>query len=120
MARIVSGLVYIGIKGNVVALDRRTGIEVWRTGLKGSVARSSSFVCVFRDADLLFATCSGEVYCLDPKEGTLPWHNPLKGLGLGLTSVAGEHGSAVSSLPSIVAAEVQRQQAAHAASAAAS
>jgi len=117
MARIASGLVYVGIKGNVIALDRRTGIEVWRTGLKGSVGRSSSFVCVFRDGDLLFATCSGEIYCLDPKEGTLLWHNPLKGLGLGLTSVAGEHGSSTSSLPSIVAAEVQRQQAAQAAAA---
>jgi outer membrane protein assembly factor BamB len=119
MARIASGLVYIGIKGNVVALDRRSGAEVWRAGLKGSMGRSSSFVCVFRDGDLLFATCGGEIYCLDPTDGTLLWQNPLKGLGLGLTSIAGEPGSSTSNLTSIVAAEVKRQAAQHSAAAAA-
>ena len=111
MARMNAGLVYIGIKRNVVALDRRTGAEVWRAELKGS----GTFVCVFRDGDLLFATCSGEIFCLDPKTGTIVWHNPLKGLGLGFTSMAGEYGSTPSSVASVVAAELQRQQAAHAA-----
>ena len=112
MARVESGLVYVGIKKFVVALDRRTGAEVWRTPLKGS----STFVCVFRDGDLLFATCSGEIFCLDPKTGALLWHNPLKGLGLGFTSIAGEYGSS-SALTSTVAAEAQRRQAAAAAAA---
>lgn len=108
MARTNPGLVYVGIKRHVVALDRRTGTEVWRTELRGS----STFVCVFRDGDLLFATCSGEIFCLDPKTGALLWHNPLKGLGLGFTSVAGEYASTPSSVASTVAAEVQRQHAA--------
>jgi len=36
MARKTQELVYIGIKGNVVALDRGTGREVWQTKLKGA------------------------------------------------------------------------------------
>ena len=31
-----SDLVFIGIKGSVVALDRATGQQVWATHLKGS------------------------------------------------------------------------------------
>jgi outer membrane protein assembly factor BamB len=108
-----AGLVYVGIKRHVVALDRRTGDEVWRTELGGS----STFVCVFRDGDLLFATCSGEIFCLDPKTGTLLWHNRLKGLGMGFTSMAGDNTSTSSSVVSTVAAETQRRQAAAAAAA---
>ncbi len=111
-ARPASGMLYVGIKGSVVALDRRTGLEAWRTVLKASVARTSTFVCVFRDGDLVVATCNGEVYAMDPASGSLLWHNPLKGLGLGLTSLAGEQASLVPNLPAIVAAEVQRQRAA--------
>ena len=31
-----SSLIYIGIAGTVVALDRTTGTEVWRSDLKGN------------------------------------------------------------------------------------
>ena len=31
-----SSLIYIGIAGTVVALDRATGAEVWRSDLKGN------------------------------------------------------------------------------------
>jgi outer membrane protein assembly factor BamB len=110
MPRQQPGLVYVGIKGTVVALDRRSGTEVWRTRLKGS-----GFACVFRDGDLLFATSNGEIFCLDPKTGTLLWHNPLKGLGLGLTSIAGELSTLSSGLAPAVAAETERQRAAQAA-----
>jgi len=30
-----SDLVFVGIKGKVVALDRATGVQVWATHLKG-------------------------------------------------------------------------------------
>jgi outer membrane protein assembly factor BamB len=113
MPRPVPGFVYVGIRGNVVALDRRDGTEVWRTPLKGS-----QFAYVHRDGDLLLATAGGEVFCLDPKSGALIWHNPLKGLGLGLTTIAGDSASTSSSTAATVAAEVQRRQAAAAAAAA--
>ena len=38
-----SDLVFIGIKGSVVALDRGTGRQVWATHLKGSDLSTSSW-----------------------------------------------------------------------------
>jgi len=52
MARPRAGIVYIGLKAMVAALDRRTGSEVWRTPLKGGVGRSTSFVTLHRDGGL--------------------------------------------------------------------
>ncbi|HEX3356889.1 MAG TPA: PQQ-binding-like beta-propeller repeat protein, partial [Tepidisphaeraceae bacterium] len=77
-------LLYLGIKGTVIALDRRTGAEQWRTPLKGM-----EFVNLSLDDDSLFATARGEVFCLDPRTGRILWNNPLKGLGWGLITIAG-------------------------------
>jgi outer membrane protein assembly factor BamB len=77
-------LVHVGIKGSVVALDRSTGEEVWRRALAGS-----DFVNVaLLDGDL-FASARGELFALDPWTGEIRWHNPLKGLGRGLLTIAG-------------------------------
>lgn len=117
MARPRSGIVYVGLKGTVVALDRRTGAEVWRSPLKGGIGRSSSFVTLQRDGDILFAGVAGELYALDPKSGTILWHNPLKGFGFGIPSILGDSEGAVSNALPTVAAELQRQAAASAAAA---
>ena len=78
-----SSLIYIGIAGTVVALDRATGTEVWRSDLKGN-----DFVNVaLQDGDL-FATAKGELFCLDPSTGNIRWQNPLKGLGWGFITIA--------------------------------
>ena len=76
-------LVYLGVKGSVVALDADSGRQLWATHLKGS-----SFVHVVLDGDNLYATTYGEIFCLDPRTGEGRWHNPLKGFGLGLVSIA--------------------------------
>src|SRR5580765_3404333 len=76
--------VYIGIKGTVLALDRATGEETWRTPIGGSDFVNVAFV----DGDL-FATARGELFALDPRSGEIRWHNPLKGLGRGLMTIAG-------------------------------
>jgi outer membrane protein assembly factor BamB len=117
MARPRQGFVYVGIKGNVVALDRKTGEEHWKTELKGSMGRSSSFVCVFRDPDYVFASVGGEIWCLDPKSGSILWHNKLRGLGLGLTSIASDAMPGASGSYASIA-ETQRQREAAAAAAA--
>ncbi len=84
-----SNLLFAGIKGCVVALDRATGIEVWNTALRGT-----DFVnVVLTDGDLYAAT-RGEVYSLDQSTGHIRWHNPLKGLGWGLITIAVEGGQA--------------------------
>lgn len=75
-------IIYVGIKHFVVALDARTGAEVWRTKLKGS-----DFVTVLWDGETLVAANSGEVWGIDEKSGAVMWHNELKGLGRGLVSL---------------------------------
>jgi outer membrane protein assembly factor BamB len=78
-----SSLVYLGIRGTVIALDRRTGAEQWRTPLKGS-----DFVNVVLDGELLLATARGEIFALHPGTGRILWNNPLKGMGWGLATIA--------------------------------
>ena len=72
----------IGIKGTVLALDQTKGEEIWRTPLKGG-----DFVNLTVVGEQVLATTRGEIFCLD-KNGAILWHNPLKGLGHGLVTVA--------------------------------
>ncbi len=85
-------VIYLGIKGAVIALNRANGQEIWRTTLKGG-----DFVNVVLDGNQLYATTRGEIFCLDTKTGEPRWHNELKGLGLGLglISIATPSGSQV-------------------------
>jgi outer membrane protein assembly factor BamB len=78
-----SSLLFIGIKGTVLALDRATGQQVWATKLKGG-----DFVNVVSEDGDLYATNKGEIFCLDPATGQIRWSNPLKGYGWGLVSIA--------------------------------
>jgi outer membrane protein assembly factor BamB len=80
-----SKIIYLGVKGSVVAVNSETGVPVWSTVLKGA-----EFVNVVLDGNNLFATMRGEIFCLDPQGGGIRWHNPLKGYGLGLITIAGE------------------------------
>jgi outer membrane protein assembly factor BamB len=107
-----SDLIFIGIRGSVVALNRATGAQVWAAHLKGS-----GFVNVVLDGDRILAASYGEVFCLNPITGEGRWHNPLKGYGLGLASIATQsnpgNGNAVT------AAEMHRRDEEAAASSAA-
>src|SRR5688572_13340050 len=87
MARSRGSLIYVGIKHSVLAFDRKTGTQVWSTALPAKYRSAASLVNVVRDNDGLFATCSGEVFALDPKTGDLLWHDPLKGFGTGLATL---------------------------------
>jgi outer membrane protein assembly factor BamB len=79
----ISNTVFVGIHGSVVALDKSTGTELWRTNLKGS-----DFVNVAVADDNIFATTKGALFCLDQATGQIRWQNPLKGLGFGLSTIA--------------------------------
>jgi outer membrane protein assembly factor BamB len=114
-----SGLVYIGIKTSVVALDRKTGEVRWTVKLpvrfaSGSVSGLANVYC---DGDALFASLAGELFCLDPKTGAIVWHNPMKGLGTGFVSIASEGGpqkstaTAAGAAAAIAAAAAARQAA---------
>jgi outer membrane protein assembly factor BamB len=104
-------LLYVGIKNAVVALDEKTGYEVWRAEV-----RSAGFVYVVWDGTSLYAASGGEVWRLDPQTGGFIWHNELKGLGRGLLSIASSR--APGPQPGVQLAAVAAQQAAEAAAAA--
>jgi outer membrane protein assembly factor BamB len=83
-----SSNVFVGVHGEVVALDRTTGQELWSTKLAGS-----HFVNLLVDQDRIIATSKGEVFCLDAATGRILWKNSLPGMGLGLITIATAHGS---------------------------
>ena len=88
-----SDLVFIGIKGSVVALNRATGEQVWATHLKGS-----DFVNVSVQNGTILASCYGKIFCLDPLTGSARWHNPLRGFGIGLATIATESNAAIANI----------------------
>jgi outer membrane protein assembly factor BamB len=78
-----SSTIFVGIAGRVVALDRATGTELWRSELKGR-----DFVNVVQLDGDLYAATKGELFSLNPADGSIRWRNGLKGLGWGLISIA--------------------------------
>ena len=106
-------LMFVGIKGSVVALNRATGQQVWATHLKGS-----DFVNLVLQDGVILASCRGEIFCLDPRTGIGMWHNPLKGFGMGLATIATASNSGEGTAP-VMAEKRRRDEAAAASSAAA-
>jgi outer membrane protein assembly factor BamB len=80
--------IFIGIHGDVIALDRATGQQLWKTELKGM-----DFVTVLLDNDRVLAATKGEVYSLDAATGQILWRNDLPGEGRGLVTIATASGS---------------------------
>jgi outer membrane protein assembly factor BamB len=87
MATQSGDLVFVGIKGTVVALDKSSGTEVWRKKLVGS-----EFVNLVVEDGNIYASTRGRIFCLSPASGEIRWDNPLKGLGLRLVTIAGPGG----------------------------
>ncbi len=100
-------ILFLGVKGSVVAIEKKTGKDIWTTHLK-----SSSFVSLAIDNDVIFAHTNGNLYCVDKKTGEILWHNGLKGLGYGLGMIAFD---GCSSGNAVMAEQIQAQQAAAAA-----
>lgn len=96
-----SKFTYIGIKGAVIALNSATGQEVWSKKLTGS-----DFVNVVLNGSDLLAATHGELFCLDLQTGIIRWHNPLKGYGWGLVSIAA---AGLPANPNLAMAEKRRR-----------
>jgi outer membrane protein assembly factor BamB len=79
---------FVGIKGRVIAVDRRSGETLWSTHLKGS-----QFVTVAVENGAVYAGTSGRLFCLDPSTGSVRWTNELPGMGYGLICIAGADAS---------------------------
>jgi outer membrane protein assembly factor BamB len=87
--RSVDQLIFIGLNGYALALDRDTGQIVWSNS-----EMKSGYVSLLLDGDRLIVSTNGYMYCLDPLTGKIIWHNPLTGYGMGapthLISVRGQ------------------------------
>jgi outer membrane protein assembly factor BamB len=85
----VDQLIFVGLNGYAVALDRDTGEIVWSNN-----QMHSGYVTLLLDGDRLIASTNGYIYCLDPLTGEILWHNPMRGYGAGaptaLVSVRGQ------------------------------
>jgi outer membrane protein assembly factor BamB len=79
--------------------------------------KGSDFVNVVLQDGVVLASCYGEIFCLDPLTGAGLWHNPLKGFGRGLATIATKHNASSDNAP--VLAEQRRLDEEAAASAAA-
>lgn len=93
-------LLFVGIKGTAVALDRESGREMWRTPLKGS-----DLVNLVLDGEELYAATKGELFRLDPRSGRILWNNDMPGLGWGMMTI----GAAAGVQQAAILAEKQRR-----------
>ena len=75
--------VYVGVKGKVVAYDKYTGAELWRTPLKGA-----QYVSICVDDDIIIAHTGGNLFCIKKNDGSPMWVNKMPGLGYGLVSIS--------------------------------
>ena len=75
-------IVYIGFGKNVIAFDRTTGDVCW--SWKSPRAGTAGAVSLLLERDVLVVSISGYLWGLDPFSGEELWHNPLKGMGIGV------------------------------------
>ena len=93
---------YIGVKGHVVCLNKRTGKEIWKTHLK-----SSGLTNLVIQDDLIVAHTKGELFALKMTDGAILWNNPLTGLGYGYCLIASNSQNAI-----VTIAQSEEEQAA--------
>src|SRR6476659_5949780 len=78
----VQDLMFVGIKGSVLALYRSSGQIAW------SKKVGNDFVNVVVQDGEVYASSQGEVVCLHAYTGEEVWRNKLKGYGWGLATIA--------------------------------
>src|SRR4051794_37227333 len=101
--------IYVGLKGTVIALERSSGVILWRVELPGS-----DFVNLADDGAHVFALAQGEAFCLDARDGRILWHNKLKGFGIGFGSLLVPGSGNANSAAAMLARMAADQQAASA------
>jgi hypothetical protein len=77
-------MVFVGLNGRVVALDRDSGKIRWRW----QATKSGGYMTLLPDPDRLVVSAGGYIYCLDPATGDELWDNPLTGFGVGVAALA--------------------------------
>jgi outer membrane protein assembly factor BamB len=85
----IDQLVFVGLNGYAVALDRDTGAVVWSND-----QMRRGYVTLLLDGDRLIVSTNGYIYSLDPLTGRILWNNPMTGYGMGTpTSLISVRGS---------------------------
>src|SRR5438105_11443460 len=107
----INQLVFVGLNGYALALDRDTGEIVWSNN-----QMKSGYVSLLLDGDRLIVSTNGYLYCLDPLTGRILWHNPLTGYGMGAPThlVSSRGQSSQTQILQAAAAEAARRQASQA------
>ena len=72
----IDQLVFVGLNGYALALNRDSGEIVWSNN-----ELKSGPVTLLLDGDRLIVSTGGYIFCLDPLTGKLLWNNPLSGYG---------------------------------------
>lgn len=73
----IDQLIFVGLNGYALALNRDSGEIVWSNN-----KLESGPVTLLLDGDRLIASTGGYIFCLDPLTGEVRWNNPLTGYGL--------------------------------------
>jgi hypothetical protein len=81
-------MVFVGLNGRVVALDRDTGELLWRWNAPKT---GGAYLTLLPDRDRLVVSAGGYIYCLDAATGQERWYNPLTGFGIGVAALATVH-----------------------------
>jgi outer membrane protein assembly factor BamB len=85
----IDQLIFVGLNGYAVALDRNSGEIVWSNN-----ELQSGYVTLLLDGDRLIVSTGGYLFCLDPLTGKILWNNEMKGYGASapaaLVSVRGQ------------------------------
>ncbi len=98
-------LVFVGLNGYAVALDRDTGDIVWSND-----QLKSGFVTFLLDGDRLIVSTNGYIFCLDPLTGRILWQNTMKGYGPGTpTSLVSSRGQSSQTVLKRAAQQVAAQ-----------
>src|SRR5262245_44367443 len=97
----IDQLIFVGLNGYALALNRDSGEIVWSNS-----EMRSGYVSLLLDGDRLIVSTNGYMYCLDPLTGRIRWHNPLTGYGMGApTSIVSARGQGSQHLIHQAAAE---------------
>ena len=100
----IDQLIFVGLNGYALALDRQTGEEVWVNS-----EMKSGYVSLLLDGDRLIASTNGYIFCLNPLTGEILWENPLHGYGVAPTALVSVRGQS-SQLLNQQVAKIQEQQ----------
>jgi outer membrane protein assembly factor BamB len=81
----VTDMLFVAFKARVAALDKHTGKKIWTWRSKNEFG---GYVGMLLDGERLYVSVDGYTTCLDALTGKERWHNPLKGMGIGVPSLA--------------------------------